>query len=77
MMVLSAYAITGGDCPEIDAAIEAYRTNDPDHIWERAIQWCHKMRWIDFVTKPIQWRGPGLAREFKAIPLTFAAFARS
>lgn|GEM_PF-1232785 len=77
MMVFSAYAVTGRDCPEIEAAIEGYRKNDPDHIWERAASWCHKMRWIDFVTKPVQWRGPGKAREFKAIPLTLTAFARS
>jgi hypothetical protein len=76
MMVFSAYAITARDCPEIDAAIEGYRKNDPAHIWERAARWCHKMRWIDLVTKPVQWRGPGKAREFKAIPLTLAAFAR-
>jgi len=77
MMVFSAYAITGCDCPEIDAAINGYRKNDPDLIWERAARWCHKMRWVDIATKPVQWRGPGKAREFKAIPLTLTAFARS
>ncbi len=75
MLVFSAYAVTGRDCPEITGAIEGYRANDPDHIWERAARWCHKMRWVDFVTKPIQWRRAGKAREFKAIPLTLNAFS--
>lgn len=77
MMVFSAYAISQRDCPEIDALIKGYRDHDPANIWQAAARWCSKMRWLDILTKPIQWRGPGLALEFKAIPLTFSAFERS
>jgi len=76
MMVFSAYAVTGGQAPEIDSMIKSYREHDPAHIWERAVHWCHKMRWVDFATKPIQWRKGRKAREFKAIPLTLRAFSQ-
>lgn len=77
MMVFSTYAVTGRDCPEIEALIKGYRTHDPADIWQAAVRWCGKMRWIDYLTKPIQWRRAGKAVEFKAIPLTLNAFARS
>lgn len=74
MMVFSAYAVTGRDCPEIDALITGYRRNDPADIWQAAANWCAKMSWVDILTKPVQWRGAGKALEFKAIPLTIRAF---
>ncbi|KPU84956.1 hypothetical protein JI58_00525 [Marinosulfonomonas sp. PRT-SC04] len=77
MMIFSAYAVMQRDGPEIDALIKGYRDHDPADIWQAAARWCAKMHWLDILTKPIQWRGPGLAREFKAIPLTFQAFERS
>lgn len=76
MAVFSTYAVTGADCPEVEALIKGYRSHDPDDIWQAAVRWCGKMRWVDYLTKPIQWRGAGKAREFKAIPLTLDAFAR-
>ena len=77
MMVFSAYSVSGRDCPEIDAMIKAYRENDPAGIWEMAAKWCAKKGWVDLVTKPIQWRGAGKAREFKAIPVTLKAFGKT
>lgn len=77
MMVFSTYAVTGRDSPEVDALIKGYRDHDPASILQAAVRWCAKMRWIDYLTKPIQWRKPGKAVEFKAIPLTLNAFARS
>lgn len=74
MMVFSAYAVSGRDCPEIDALIKGYRENDPAGIWKMAAKWCGKMGWADILTKPVQWRKAGKAREFKAIPLTIKAF---
>lgn len=76
MMIFSAYAITGTNCPEIDALIKGYRENDPANIWPAAVLWCANKGWIDILTKPIQWRGEGKALEFKAIPLTLQAFGR-
>ncbi len=77
IMVFSAYAVTGGDCPEVDSLIRGYRAHDSADIWQTAVRWCAKMRWIDYLTKPIQWRRAGKAVEFKAIPLTLNAFGRS
>lgn len=74
MLVFSAYAVTGRDCPEVDALIKGYRAHDPDGIWQAAALWCNRMRWIDYLTKPIQWRGDGKANDFKAIPLAIRAF---
>ena len=74
MMVFSAYAVMGRDCPEIDALITGYRGHDPAEIWQAGTKWCAKMGWVDMLTKPVQWRGEGKALEFKAIPLTLRAF---
>ena len=74
MMVFSAYAVTGRDCAEIDALIKGYRTNDAANHWQAAAKWCTGKRWVDTLTKPVQWRGAGKALEFKAIPLTLNAF---
>lgn len=74
MMVFSAYAVTGRNCPEIDALITGYRRNDPAGIWQAGANWCAKMNWVNILTKPVQWRGAGKALEFKAIPLTIQAF---
>lgn len=76
MMVFSAYGVSGRDCAEIDALIKGYRDNDPAGIWEMAAKWCGKMGWINLLTKPVQWRKAGKAREFKAIPLTLNAFTK-
>ncbi len=76
IMVFSAYAIAGKNCPEIEAMIAAYRQHDSAGIWQKAARWCGKMGWVDLLTKPVQWRKPGRGREFKAIPLTLKAFAR-
>lgn len=76
MMVFSAYAITGRDCPEIEALITGYRCDDPADIWQAAAKWCAQKGWVDILTKPVQWRGAGKALEFKAIPLTIRAFGR-
>ncbi len=74
VFVHSCFAFAGEDRPEITAAISAYRAADRLGTWEKTCVWCHKMRWVNWVTKPIQWRKPGRAREFKAIPLTLHAF---
>ncbi|WP_226779170.1 hypothetical protein [Oceaniglobus trochenteri] len=75
MFVFNGLTVGRGMTPEMAAAIETYRAEDPAHVWEAARAWCHRMRWIDWLTKPIQMRGPGKAKEFKAIPLTLATFA--
>ncbi|WP_108484676.1 hypothetical protein [Oceaniglobus ichthyenteri] len=75
MFVFNALVVGRGMTPELNAAIQTYRANDPDNIWGLARAWCHKMRWIDWITKPVQLRRGGKAKEFKAIPLTLAVFA--
>ncbi|WP_456389517.1 hypothetical protein [Profundibacter sp.] len=74
ILVFSAYAVTGRDCPEVEALIKGYRAHDPADVWQAAIIWCNRMRWVDYLTKPVQWRRAGKANDFKAIPLTIRAF---
>lgn len=77
IFVHSCFYCVGSESPIIVNAMDAYRTTDRKDIWGKAQDWCHKMRWIDWVTKPVQWRKTGRAREFKAIPLTLKAFGVS
>jgi len=75
MFVFNGLAVGRGITPEMQGAIDSYRANDPGGIWHLAQEWCRGKRWIDWATKPIQWRGDGKAKEFKAIPVTLATFA--
>jgi len=74
LMVASAYSVTNRNGPEIEALMAGYRAHDPAGIWQSAEIWCHRMRWLIWATKPFQWRGAGKSRDFKAVPLTLAAF---
>jgi len=74
LMISSAYSVTNQTGPEIDALMAGYRAHDPAGIWQSAETWCRKMRWLIWATKPFQWRRAGKSREFKAVPLTLAAF---
>lgn len=75
--VFSCYAMRCRELPEIDAAIAAYRAQDRGGIWDLAAAMAPRYRWLDRLTRPIQWRKYPHAREFKAIPLTLRAFAAS
>ena len=55
----------------LQSAIDAYRETDSHQTWEDAQSFCRRMVWVNWLTKPIQWRGEGKAKEFKAIPLLF------
>jgi tRNA A-37 threonylcarbamoyl transferase component Bud32 len=67
-------SVAGGPVPELDAARDAYRAADPGGIWEGARAVARRMRWLDWLTRPVQMRRDGKAREFKAIPLTLDFF---
>ena len=71
----SAFVANRGGFPELKLAVDAYRDCGQQATWENAKAFCRQMRWVDWVTKPIQWRGEGRAKEFKAIPLVFDLFA--
>lgn len=75
MLVFNALAVAQKHRPEIDAMIATYRQLAPDTIWTEAQTRVRRWRWLNWATKPIQMRGPGKAKEFKAIPLTLQAFA--
>ncbi|WP_099827173.1 phosphotransferase [Oceaniglobus indicus] len=75
MFVFNGFATGRGTTPEMARAIEAYRAHDPGGLWTLAQAWCARMGWIDTLTRPLQARPGTKAREFKAIPLTLAAFA--
>jgi len=77
IMIHSCYAFLPRESDEARASANGYRTHDKTENWNRAQEWCHKMRWLDLVTKPLQWGTRNGAREFKAIPLTLAAFSFS
>ena len=66
----SGLAIAGEPFRELEVARDAYRANDPGGVWEHAQRLVHRLRWVDWLTKPIQARSGGKAKEFKAIPLT-------
>jgi len=74
LFVFNGITLARGLTPELSRAIESYRAEDPDHIWERAQDWCRRRRWINIATKPIQWRREGKSKEFKAIPKTLEVF---
>jgi hypothetical protein len=73
--VLSCYAEKRSELPEIVAAKQTYRAQDELGIWQMAVDWLRNKRWVDIVTKPMQWRADPHAREFKSIPVTLRAFA--
>lgn len=74
LFVVNAMVVGRGPTPELDAALAAYRAADPGGVWEAARGWCRRLRWVDWLTRPVQLRGEGRALEFKAIPLTIRAF---
>lgn len=74
IFIHSIYGFVPKDIPEAEAAAEGYRANDTTGTWDRATNWCRKMRWLDPITKPLQWGNRVGAMEFKAIPLTLVRF---
>ena len=72
--VFSAIAEAGRPTPELDLARAAYRSADPDGIWEGARDLVRRLRFLDWLTRPLQLRRAGKAREFKPIPLTLRYF---
>lgn len=55
-------------------AMAAYRAESSEEIWQLACQWCRRMRWANWVTKPLQMRKGEKSREFKAIPVVLDLF---
>ncbi len=72
MLLLNAFSMTLERRPEIDAVIAGYRENDTQNVWAEAQRLGRRLRWVNWLTRPVQMKRRG-AREFKAIPLTFAA----
>lgn len=74
ILLFSAFAETGRDCPETDALAAAYRAADPGGIWQGAARLCRRLGWTGPLSWPVrQLRG---SKDFRAIPLTLAAFRR-
>lgn len=55
-------------------AMAVYRESASAEVWPLAQQWCRRMRWADWVTKPIQMRPGKGSKEFKAIPIVMDLF---
>jgi len=75
--VFSAIAEAGRATPELDLAREAYRAADPGGIWDGARHLVRRLRFMEWLTWPLQYRKAGKAREFKAIPLTLQYFEKA
>ncbi|MBO9473157.1 hypothetical protein J7413_06360 [Shimia sp. R10_1] len=58
----------------LDEAMAVYRSSAPEGAWPLAQQTCRRLRWVDWVTKPIQRRAGNKSREFKAIPFVLELF---
>ena len=76
IFVHSALVAFKGPSDPLKAAIQCYQAEDQNGVWQGAADFCRRNRWMDWVTKPIQWRGPGKAREFKAVPQLFDVFEK-
>ncbi|KAF0676128.1 hypothetical protein [Profundibacterium mesophilum] len=77
LFALGAHAVSQEPRPEIDAALGAYRRAAGPELWSAALARAGRLRWFDWLSRPLQMRRPGKAKEFKAIPLTRAALARA
>lgn len=55
-------------------AMEVYRASAPEGVWALAQRICGRLRWVNWVTKPIQMRPGTKSREFKAIPTVLDLF---
>ena len=75
IMVSSILTVDAGATAEAAQALSAYRAADPCGVADRARDWCRRHWWLSPLTAPLRLRGPGKAREFKAIPATLAVFA--
>ena len=69
LFVFSGLSIAQGPCPEMDAAIAAYRARDPGGIWDRARRICTRLGWVGWLTRPVLRRRAGKSSEIKAIPM--------
>ncbi|AXI54034.1 hypothetical protein C1J05_05585 [Sulfitobacter sp. JL08] len=69
----SAFAAVEEQRPEMTAAMRAYRLHDTNSIWAGAQAWCHRYRWLDPLTRPIQALKTRHVRDFRALPLLFDA----
>ncbi|MBT8409061.1 MAG: phosphotransferase [Alphaproteobacteria bacterium] len=76
IIVFNALSVSVQHCAEIDQIAESYRGAGDAEVWRLAKMRARRMRWMNWLTKPIQWRGPGKASEFKALPLTLDYFRR-
>lgn len=57
---------------DIDTCLATYRAAQPQ-VWQSAVGWCHRNRWINTVTRPLQTmkkRG----KDFRPIPYLFKTF---
>lgn len=75
MFFFNAFSIAGRTMDEFAIVRDAYRTNDTRDNWAAAKQIAKRMRWTNLLSKPLQMRREGKAKEFKAIPLTLDWFS--
>ncbi len=74
LFFFNGLAVAGEPVKELDTGREAYRENDPGGVWETARGLVRNVRWMNWLTKPIQMMPGGKVKEFRAIPLTLEFF---
>ena len=74
LFFFNGLAVAGEPVRELYVAREAYRENDPGGVWETARGLVRSVRWMNWLTKPIQKLPGATVKEFKAIPLTLKFF---
>ncbi|MBO9399298.1 hypothetical protein J7412_00625 [Shimia sp. R9_3] len=60
--------------PALGEAMAAYRNAAPSGIWCMSQELCRRLKWVDWLTKPIQMRPGNRSREIKAIPFVMDLF---
>lgn len=57
---------------EIDQCLAAYRDKQPE-IWQAAVNWCSRNRWINVLTRPLQ-NLKKRGKDFRPVPYLFETF---
>lgn len=70
----NAFTVAGKPTRELEVARDCYLAQDPGGVWPAARMFAYRLRWANWITKPIQMRREGKANEFKAIPLVMDWF---
>lgn len=75
VLVQSGFATSGCATPELEAALQAYRSNGGETVWQAARRLCRRMRWLKPVLAPAQLRKAGRGKDVRAAAQAIAYLA--